>query len=229
MTKLLVLWAAMRERVLPVSVVLVSGLIAYLGVGVWLNYPNQQPQISLEGESALALPQTNPFASADGTHLIAFVITASNCGWSTRPNTMKAMGSIRTQLRAEYGAAYAAVRVVGVALDRDLDAGLQFLSDIGEGQPGGAFDQVIVGGSWLNEQIVRFVWREGIAQAASPQVVVIERPVSTSSYLSTASIEVQNDRFLTNPAGSADIVQWIREGLPLDYESGSVPTTEGSM
>lgn len=41
-----------------------------------------------------------------------------------------------------------------------------------------------VGGSWLNEEVVRFVWRDSVAPAASPQVIVIARPVNTANYLS---------------------------------------------
>ena len=62
---------------------------------------------------------------------------------------------------------------------------------------------------------MRFVWREGITEAASPQIVVIERSVSTESYLSTSTIQVESDRLVINLIGSADIMQWIRLGLPL--------------
>lgn len=197
------------------SVVLGSMLASYLAVGVW----QLQPRLGARAQAQVASGEapSNPFASANGMNLIAFVLTASDCGWSSRPATMEAVGSIRDKMRSAHGVSYAQISVVGVALDRDLDAGLAFLSDLGKGEPDGAFDQIMVGGSWLNEQIVRFVWREGITEAASPQVVVIERPVNTESYLATSTIAVQSDRLLLNAIGSIEIMLWIDQGVPLDF------------
>ena len=164
----------------------------------------------------------NPFASANGTHLIAFVVTASDCGWSTLPAGIEAIRSLRAEMNSVYGDSYAEVRVVGVALDSDLDAGLRFLADIGRGAPSGAFDQVIVGGSWLNEQIVRFVWRERIAQAATPQIVVVERKVDSQAYLSSSSLGVEDDTVVANPAGAEEVVTWLKQGMPLGKARTSV-------
>ena len=41
-------------------------------------------------------------------------------------------------------------------------------SKIAKGGLPATFDQISVGQSWLNEDVVRLVWREGIASAASP-------------------------------------------------------------
>jgi hypothetical protein len=208
-----------KRRVLLGSVLVVTTTATYLAVSVLRNPVLLTAASARFHESkvreATRGPLVNPFASANGTHLIAFVITASDCGWSQRPSMMEAMGSLRSKLRTKHGANYAQVSVIGVALDEDLDAGLRFLSQLGKGKPGGAFDQVVVGGSWLNEQIVRFVWRDSVAEAASPQVIVIERPVNTESYLSTFTIGIKNDRVVTNRTGR-EIFEWISDGLPVD-------------
>ena len=195
-----------------------SAAASYVGVSVW-RAGNQSGVTASKAHGVSASQPVNPFASATGTHLIAFVITASDCGWSSRPATMRAIGGIRQALRSAYGNAYADVSVIGVDLDQDLSGGLRFLAELGDGRLGGAFDQVIVGGSWLNEEVVRFVWRERIAQAAAPEIVILERPISAESYLSTSTILVQSDRLLATIIGSAAILQWVRDGLPLQHAS----------
>lgn len=199
------------------AVVLLGSITAsYLSVTVWQTQRVSGVAVSEAGVASSSTP-VNPFADVNGTHLIAFVFTSSDCGWSADQATMDAVGSIRSKMRSAHGGSYAEVSVVGVALDDDLEAGLRFLSELGNGTAEDAFDQVIVGGSWLNEQVVRFVWREHVAKAASPQVVVIERPVNTESYLLTSTIHVDSDRLVVNPVGSAEIIQWINQGLRLDY------------
>lgn len=137
---------AFVRRLLPVVVLLGSGFATYMAVTVWQVYRTPEVRADQEYVAIDDVPR-NPFASASGTHLIAFVITASDCGWSSRPTVMSALGSVRDRLRSSYGSSYAQVSVIGVALDRDVDAGVRFLSDIGKGKANGAFDQVVVGGA----------------------------------------------------------------------------------
>ena len=206
--------------------VLVGSMTAsYAATRLWLS--QVPPDI-------VALPETedvagrdtpvNPFASANGTHLIAFVMTASDCGWSTLPEGMEAIRSLRARMQSDHGTAYAQVSVVGVALDTNVAAGLKFLSDLGNGTPGGAFDQISVGGSWLNEQAVRFFWRKQAAVAAIPQIVVIERQVDTGSYLSESAIRVQDDAVVATPRGHEAILAWLDQGTPLHTSKRNIST-----
>lgn len=210
-------WRVWATNSLWATIVLGSMAGSYTVVGVWVQQRRADAaaarrSAAVQNEAA----PVNPFASANGTHLIAYVVTASDCGWSTQPGVMAAIRTMRTKLQSVHGASYAQVSVVGVALDKNLDEGLRFLSSVGNGTAGEIFDQVIVGGSWLNEQIVRFVWREGVTIAASPQVLIIERPVNTESYLSNWTIGVQDDTVVTSKLGSDEIVSWINRGVPLE-------------
>jgi hypothetical protein len=118
-------------------------------------------------------------------------------------------------LRSAYRGSYAKVTVVGIALDQDPRVGYDFLRRIGSGDLDRSFDQVMAGGSWLNEAIVRFVWQDQIAEASSPQVVVIERQVATSAYVQTSSIGASGNRVRANPVGSDAILGWVQAGFPL--------------
>ncbi len=202
---------------LALSILFMSTLVTYLAASSLLEAMRATGAGSPRAESPTPDVPTNPFASVDGAHLVAFVITASDCGWSNHPQTKAALGIIRERMRSAYGDKYAHIEVVGVAIDEDPEVGLAFLSDIGRGTVRAAFDQIAVGGSWLNEQVVRFAWREGKAKAATPQVIVVERLVDTSSYLSEYTIKTGDDLVVANASGGSDIVRWIEQGLPLDY------------
>ena len=207
---------------LAVSVLLMSTLVSYLMASSLLEAMQATEAGGTPAESPTRDAPTNQFASVDGVHVVAFVIGASDCGWSNHPLTKAALGSIRERMRSAHGDKYAHIEVVGVAIDEDPKAGLAYLSDIGGGTIGTAFDQVAVGGSWLNEQVVRFVWREGMAEAATPQVIVVGRLVDTSSYLSESTIKTGDDLVVANASGVSDIVRWIEQGLPLDYSVGQL-------
>ncbi len=201
---------------LGLSVLLVSTLVAYLAASSPLEAMQATGADSTRAEGPIPDTPANPFAAVDGPHLVAFVIGASDCGWSNLPEIKAAFGSIRERMRSAYGDKYAHIEVVGVAIDEDPEAGLTYLSDIGGGTVGTAFDQIAVGGSWLNEQVVRFAWREGKAAASTPQVIVVERLVDTSSYLSKSTIKTGDDLVVANARGRNDILRWLEQGLPLD-------------
>ena len=209
-------WMELTRKLALPGFVLVSSIAAsYFVASRWLVSAPLPAHVVSETSGAAAT-LTNPFGHANGMNLIAYVIVSSDCGWSTMPTVKTALGSIREELEAVHGSSYAHISVIGVALDRDLEAGLRFLSDLGNGETASVFDQIIVGGSWLNEQVIRLVWRQGIAEAASPQVMVIERLVDTDTYPLTSSIQLQSDRPLASLVGSTEIIQWIDDGLPLN-------------
>lgn len=209
-------WSVWAKRLLWASVFAGSLVVSYTGVSVMQQQLRPTAATSDMGrDDAGDEERVNPFASANGTHLIAYVIAASDCGWSSQPGVITAVRAMRAQMASVHGGSYAQVSVVGVALDSDIDAGLRFLSDIGSRTPAGAFDQIIVGGSWLNEQIVRFVWRDGFTEAALPQVLVIERPVNTAPYLLNRTLGVQDDKVVAREIGSRAIVSWLEGGVPI--------------
>lgn len=205
-------------------VLLTSAGASYIGLSSLLN---ARPMARLTGLPDDSAPPVNPFAADDGMHLIAFVFASSECGWSSRPETMRAVKGIREAMRAVFDSTYARVSVIAVSTDTDLNIGLRFLREVGGGDLNGAFDQIMVGGSWLNEQAIRFIWRERIAEAGVPQIVVIERPVITASYMVSSTIGVLGDRLRANPVGSTAIMQWVQSGFPLALSRDSAVGPQG--
>jgi hypothetical protein len=200
------------NQLLKGALVLAATIATYGAIGMWQH--GSRDQLPSSPVSLDAAP-VNPFESANGSHLIAFVVTASDCGWSKRPDGMKAVRVLKPTLQASHGSSFARISVIGVDLDDNLDVGLRFLADIGNGSVGGAFDQIVVGGSWLNEEIVKLVWREGTAEPASPQILVIERHVDATDYMASSRLKIGDDTVVAHLVGENAIVKWLKEGQPL--------------
>lgn len=184
----------------------------------------QFPTTAVTVQPATPSPPVNPFAQAHGRHLVAYLFTASDCGWSNEPTLMKHLGQIRTLLRSVHHGRFAAITVVGVSLDTDVQVGMDFLSKIAGGTIAETFDEVSIGGSWLNENAVRRIWQSHALTAASPQVLLVERQVDTSAYMEDATIGVSDDRILASLSGARDLTAWLQNGVPL-AESAALPAT----
>lgn len=209
-------WRVTASKALPVCVLIGSIAAAYSASSEWVADRGAQisrseglgPDVEVEGEPY------NPFASEHGTNLIVYLFVDSQCGWSQLLAAHDPVHSLRAKVRSVHGS-YAQVRVIGVDLDEDLEVGLRFLETLGNGSVSEAFDQIIVGGSWLNDHMVRLAWREGTIEASTPQVLIIERPVDVESYASTYAIELGEDRVVANLVGHDEITEWMREGYPI--------------
>src|SRR6266853_3065902 len=115
-----------------------------------------------------------------GRYLVAVVLLSSECGFCTEENTKRAVRQVRASLRASQGKAFASVSVVGVAIDPDLRAGLRYLKSLEQSEP--VFDELSVGGSWLNQVLTPLVWRDEVAKPQVPEVVLIERRVDATGF-----------------------------------------------
>jgi hypothetical protein len=161
-------WAILARKSLWAGVFLAATAGSYVLVAAVQHRFDPQttadPGVAAEDD---ARPRANPFAPEHGTHLIAFVVTASDCGWCGRPELKAAIGSLRENLNAVHKRRYAAVSVVGISADEDIATGLAYLAEVGAGTLNAAFDQVMVGGGWLNEQIVRLIWQDRLAGSST--------------------------------------------------------------
>jgi hypothetical protein len=194
-------------------------LASYLTVSSWWARPYQQVAGSGGESDSPADPTFNPFAEAHGTNLVVYFLTSSTCGWSKLLSESQRVRSLRTRVQSAHAASYAKITLVAVGVDDELDAGLKSLQDLSSQNLESAFDQIMVGGGWLNEQVVRVVWRERMMRPAIPQILAIERPVSTDAYLSKQTIGVGEDKVVANLVGNDEIWRWLKDGLPLQTKT----------
>ncbi len=150
-----------------------------------------------------------PFPS--GRYLTAFVFVSSECALCAEQHTKRALGALRDSLVAFQHDSFANISVVGVAIDKDLGAGIHYLLSLGP--KGRVFDELSVGNSWMNEFVTALVWRDGVAKPLVPQVVVIGRHVDASGY--PRYIEVQPDEILGHISGRDSLIAWVASGTPL--------------
>jgi hypothetical protein len=205
------------RRLLSIVIGVVCLIVGYVVTSVWRAEVGSATPVSAKNAAATKRPAVapvNPFAN--GSYLVAYVLFASDCGFSELPGSKDAISRLRATLLKSQGASFAAVRVVAVDLDKDVKPGLDFISQLQHGATAPVFDQVEVGGSWLNEEFVRLGWQKGMAKPAIPQVVLVTRPVDSRTYLSNAHLSVGADSVLADIVGAADIAAWVAGGTRID-------------
>jgi hypothetical protein len=137
---------------------------------------------------------------------------------------MEAIAQLRGTLTKSHGGSFADVRVVALDLDEDIKPGLQFISQVERRSPSPVFDQISVGGSWLNDEFIRVGWRGRMAASSIPQVLVVARPVDASAYSAKGLVSVGADSVLADVVGATDIVAWVASGARL----GAVQKSSGA-
>lgn len=144
-----------------------------------------------------------------GLYLVAYVVVASDCGFCTEPYAKKALANFRDSLVKANGSKYAEVRVVGVSIDHDLEAGVEYLRRYRSDMPD-AFDQIMVGGSWLNEFMSAQAWRDHRASISVPQVLFFKRHVDARTY--PKEITISPDTLVFQFSGRDSLLAFVNGG-----------------
>lgn len=144
----------------------------------------------------------------EGTELTLVYIGSSGCVPSNRKDLPGALEQLKRRLRDRAGHADRGFSTVGIARDWEVQAGPGHLDKFG------AFDEVMAGRNWMNAGVRRYVWEEIPGEAATPQVLVLERVVGD---VTTSEIQygVQGERLVVRKVGADEILQWARQGAPL--------------
>lgn len=140
--------------------------------------------------------------------LTLVLIGASWCGASTAKGFPDSLEVLKASLAGRAQARGLAFGTLGIAMDRNRQEGLRFLDKMGR------FDQYVLGGNWLNEGLVRFVWRDSPGQPEVPQVVLVLR----TRQFSMAGISLGQDSIVGRYTGTEDIMS-----LPGVMASGGGP------
>jgi hypothetical protein len=140
-----------------------------------------------------------------GDYLVAYVMVSSGCGACREPGTRKAVLALRDSLRSSNAESFARIAVVGVAIEGSVGPGIRYLQSFGA-----VFDEVSVGGAWLNQIETAVVWRNAFAKAQVPQVVLVVRKVDARGFPRDVSIGA--DSLLFTVSGRDSLVQWVNGG-----------------
>ena len=145
-----------------------------------------------------------------GDYLVIYVLLSSECGLCTEAKARAAIAALRDSVLATNSGRYVAVRVVGVSVDNDLGKGIRYLTSF---KP--PFDQLVVGGSWLNEVMSSMAWRDHIATTQIPQILAFQRKIDATGY--PRDIIVQPDSLVLRFAGRDSLIAWVNSGAPANW------------
>ena len=180
-----------------------------------MRYPFAIPLLLIVAPPALraqAVPSPAPDsvyvprrAMPKGREVVAYIIGASWCVPSNQPAFLEAARRATLLLSRQARAAGAAFSAAGVALDWDPARGVAYLGKLGP------LDEVTAGRNWVNTVAVDLIWRDPNGQAATPQVVLVERTVD----LAERRIGVSPTRVLARLVGPEAITAWVARGAPV--------------
>jgi hypothetical protein len=164
-----------------------------------------RPPITAPESVRLAALGFNP-----GRQLVAYVFVSSDCSYCQQRDTKAAIASIRDAFRRNTKMGFRSVTVVGVDLDSDIPTGLSYINGIGLQN----FDEISVGQAWLNENLVRLVWREKAAPASVPEVVLLSRDMRAK--LKPLNLSFTTDSIVGVLTGRKAILKWVQGGATVE-------------
>lgn len=154
---------------------------------------------------ALTSKYTPSYASSTGKQVVMVLVGAAFCGAQRKPGFPQQVEDAKLSLQRQAAASDRQFSTLAVSLDWKTEDALAFLEHFGE------WDQLSVGGNWLNEGAIRYVWREMPADPVVPQILVIERDVVKGEQ----GITIRGDRLLKRLMGTAEIEAWVQSGAAL--------------
>lgn len=143
-----------------------------------------------------------------GPQIILVIVGAKSCAACSRDEFAPAIETLKLNALDASRSASRSYMVVGAAVDGRPSDGLALLEGLG------AFDQIAVGGSWLNMAAVRYVWETFPGEPTIPQVIVLERDIE----MNESGIRVADERLLTRLVGIDEILDAAQEGMRLQID-----------
>jgi len=184
--------------------VLAGSLAALVGSTLGVSHVVPVPSISVTWEGPTSASASYTIDSIPD--LLLIYVGASNCRWSNMPELRAAVRSAVTQVSQEAKRMGLAFAAVGVARDWSVRNGLEHLRNIAN------FDEVVSGDGRYNLGLERYVYGPLGGEAATPQVVVVERRARSKNVLDDVKEHV-----LVRYIGLQRIVRWSELGAPLPH------------
>jgi hypothetical protein len=142
----------------------------------------------------------DPLTPDDRIQDVMILIGSSHCGYSTDP---KLKGAYDRLVAANDKAHHFGPTLrIGVSMDEDARRGFEWLQSVGR------FDEVDIGGNWLNDAVVNYIWSERAAPPSIPQILLVERHIHEAG-LPSPRISVTKARIIRRAAGLDHITQWL--------------------
>jgi hypothetical protein len=165
-------------------------------------------------------PRSSPTATAPtlqrpdsmglrSSEYVLVFIGSSRCSVSQSAQLRGIVKRTRAALGAQAARLGTELVTVGVSVDSDPSIGLDFLRQFG------AWSEMSVGRGWLNETVIRYVWRDLPGEAAVPQLLLFRRDVHRLS----GQLRVTDDAYVVRKVGIEEMQSWVNRGIELAHES----------
>jgi hypothetical protein len=135
--------------------------------------------------------------------IVAVLVISTRC--PIRPELLTTIERMKLTLARRAQATGRSFSAVAVVLDWSDRNAMRFINRFGR------FDELILGGNWLNSGTVQWIWRGVPGVARVPQVVVVERPVRPLAN----TIVVGSERELVRRVNNEEILAWGQQNFPL--------------
>lgn len=182
----------LRYRIASTILIFVLGfMVSYMGY-------LPQPEVSVSVEWASGDGYTPDNTIGDQTEVTFVYIGSSSCDFSTRPPVKRAVRSLISRSHRLTVTDDIGFTAIGVSVDYDVESGISHLNNVA------SFDEVLVGNSWANVGLEKYVWEEMPGPAVTPQIVIIRRNVSTPNN-SNGAYRIQDEEVVARIKGSKEI------------------------
>ena len=152
--------------------------------------------------SAPSIPAVD--LSVSGIEIAVIFVVSSSCGASRTPGFAAAFRSLRDSVEVRAQRKGARMRMIGVSVDPTVRDGLEVLRRFGD------FDEMTLGGGWLNLASQQYLWGRFAGKAGVPQVLIFERRIEVQE----TEFRVAAERFLIRRVGTDEFLAWADAGFP---------------
>lgn len=152
-------------------------------------------------------PRGNPGFS-QGPELLAILVTSSTCPAASDDGFHETFDRAIKKLRFDASSHGQHFATLGVAVDWDIDKGLQALGKLGQ------FDEIAAGRKWLNSTALRLIAPTAGGTPVIPQFIVVSRRVLQEN----GQVGATADSVILRLIGPDEIVAWERAGALLNWE-----------
>lgn len=150
-----------------------------------------------------------PHVARTGTELVMVYIGRASCTWCNRAGFAEEVRAAKQALAQQAASRGARFVAQGVALDNVLADGFDHLKKLGP------FDEISVGGGWVNEFAFRYFWSEIPGPPATPTILVLRRWIYVPDTTSTVPVySIGEAELLVRKVGLFEIQRWVALGSP---------------
>ena len=150
---------------------------------------------------------------SEGSEVVLVFISDAYCSGNGEERLDDAIRGVKRGLKARFERDGAAFFAVGAAAQWGVESGVDYLvHGIAPGYSNkdfGAWDEIWVGRSWLNNGAIEHIWR-GDQRSTIPQLVVFRRDVVSTD----TGFQFGPEQVIARIVGSREIVAWFDEGMP---------------